>query len=78
MLTILWIVASGLWHFDPALAFDFPEGAFTLRPESFYALGSALLIAVYDYRGCYNVCLACRLPAEGAGARRVAVRGKEN
>src|ERR671914_541521 len=36
MLTIVWIVASGLWHFDPALAFDFPPGAFTLRPEFFY------------------------------------------
>ncbi len=56
MLTILWIVAPGLWHFDPALAFDFPADAFTLRPEFFYGLGSALLIAVYDYWGYYNVC----------------------
>jgi amino acid transporter len=56
MLTIVWIVASGLWHFDPALAFDFPAGAFALRPEFFYGLGSALLIAVYDYWGYYNVC----------------------
>ncbi len=56
MLTILWIVASGLWHFDPALAFDFPPGAFELRREFFLGLGSALLIAVYDYWGYYNVC----------------------
>lgn len=56
MLTILWIVVSGLWHFNPALAFDFPPDAFTLRPEFFYGLGSALLIAVYDYWGYYNVC----------------------
>ena len=56
MLTIVWIVTSGLWHFDPALAFDFPAGAFALRPEFFYGLGSALLIAVYDYWGYYNVC----------------------
>ncbi|MCA1656785.1 MAG: hypothetical protein LC713_03595 [Actinobacteria bacterium] len=56
MLAIVWIVASGLWHFDPKLAFDFPPGAFTLRPEFFYGLGSALLIAVYDYWGYYNVC----------------------
>ncbi len=56
MLTILWIVVSGVLHFDPALAFDFPEGAFTLDSSFFYGLGSALLIAVYDYWGYYNVC----------------------
>jgi amino acid transporter len=56
MATIVWIVASGVWHFDPAKAFDFPPGAFTLGWEFFYGLGSALLIAVYDYWGYYNVC----------------------
>jgi amino acid transporter len=54
--TIVWIIFAGVTHFDPALAFDFPPGAFTLRPEFFYGLGSALLIAVYDYWGYYNVC----------------------
>jgi amino acid transporter len=56
MLTILWVIVAGVTHFDPALAFDFPEGAFALGPEFFYGLGSALLIAVYDYWGYYNVC----------------------
>jgi amino acid transporter len=56
MLTILWIIVSGVMHFDAALAFDFPPGAFTLRPEFFTGLGAALLIAVYDYWGYYNVC----------------------
>jgi len=56
MVTILWIIVSGVWHFDPALAFDFPPDAFTLRPEFFTGLGAALLIAVYDYWGYYNVC----------------------
>ncbi len=56
MLTILWIIVSGIWHFNPALAFDFPKDAFTLRPEFFTGLGAALLIAVYDYWGYYNVC----------------------
>lgn len=56
MLTIVWIIASGIWHFDPALAFDFPPGAFALKPEFFTGLGAALLIAVYDYWGYYNVC----------------------
>jgi amino acid transporter len=56
MVAIVWIVISGVSHFDPALAFDFPEGAFKLGWEFFYGLGSALLIAVYDYWGYYNVC----------------------
>src|SRR5215831_5871995 len=30
MLTILWVIISGVTHFDPKLAFDFPAGAFSL------------------------------------------------
>ena len=56
MLTLLWVIASGVWYFDPALAFEFPPGSFTLRREFFTGLGAALLIAVYDYWGYYNVC----------------------
>ncbi|HEV7857766.1 MAG TPA: APC family permease [Pyrinomonadaceae bacterium] len=56
MLTIAWIIVSGIWHFNPAIAFDFPPDAFTLRPEFFTGLGAALLISVYDYWGYYNVC----------------------
>ena len=56
MITILWIIGSGLLNFNPAVAFDFPPDAFTLRPEFFTGLGAALLIAVYDYWGYYNVC----------------------
>src|SRR5205085_2779122 len=29
MLTILWVIFAGVTHFQPALAFDFPAGAFT-------------------------------------------------
>jgi len=56
MLTILWVIFAGVTHFDPKLAFDFPAGAFTLRPEFFTGLGAALLVSVYDYWGYYNVC----------------------
>src|SRR5262245_49828049 len=56
MLTILWIIFAGITHFKPALAFDFPPGAFALQPAFFKGLGAALLIAVYDYWGYYNVC----------------------
>jgi len=55
VLTIAWVIFAGLTHFDAKLAFDFPPGAFTLKPEFFTGLGAALLIAVYDYWGYYNV-----------------------
>lgn len=55
MITIVWIIVSALWHFKPSVAFDFPPDAFTLRPEFFTGLGAAMLIAVYDYWGYYNV-----------------------
>src|SRR5438477_1826695 len=56
MLTILWVIFAGVTHFDPKIAFDFPTGAFTIRPEFFTGLGAALLVSVYDYWGYYNVC----------------------
>jgi len=56
MLTIAWVIFAGVSHFNPRVAFDFPQGAFTLRPEFFTGLGAALLVAVYDYWGYYNVC----------------------
>jgi amino acid transporter len=55
ILTIVWVIFAGVSHFNPAVAFDFPPDAFTLRPEFFTGLGAALLIAVYDYWGYYNV-----------------------
>ena len=54
--TTLWIIASGVSHFDAARAFSFPPGAWTLSTDFFTGLGAALLIAVYDYWGYYNVC----------------------
>jgi len=56
MLTIVWVIFAGVTHFDRKLAFDFPPDAFALRPEFFMGLGAALLVAVYDYWGYYNVC----------------------
>ena len=52
----LWIIVSGIGHFSAARAFTFPAGAWTLTPDFFKGLGAALLIAVYDYWGYYNVC----------------------
>jgi amino acid transporter len=54
--TITWIVIAGLTHFNPARAFDFPPGALVLSHHFFLGLGSAMLVATYDYWGYYNVC----------------------
>ena len=54
--TALWIILSALGHFDARQAFDFPPGAWTPSLDFFRGLGAALLIAVYDYWGYYNVC----------------------
>jgi len=56
ILTVLWVIVSGVTHFSPARAFDFPPDAFRLSPQFFTGLGAAMLIAVYDYWGYYNVC----------------------
>jgi amino acid transporter len=52
-----WIIFTGITHFHPAMAFDFPKHAFHLDRGFFLGLGSATLIALYDYGGYYNVCL---------------------
>ena len=54
--TIGWIIFGGLTHFNSARAFSFPPGAFTLDKNFVLGLGSAMLIATYDYWGAYNVC----------------------
>jgi len=54
--TIGWIIVAGLSHFDAALAFSFPPDAFALSHGFFLGLGSAMLVAAYDYWGYYNVC----------------------
>ena len=55
--TTAWIVISGTLHFHPAMAFDFPPGAFHLTRQFSMGLGAATLIAVYDYGGYNNICL---------------------
>jgi amino acid transporter len=54
--TTAWIVVSGLFQFDPNRALAFPPGAFHPDREFLTGLGAAMLIAVYDYWGYYNVC----------------------
>ena len=51
------IVISGVLHFHPAMAFDFPRGAFHLSRGFFAGLGASTLIAVYDYSGYNTICM---------------------
>jgi APA family basic amino acid/polyamine antiporter len=52
---IFWIIFAGLRHFNAAQAFSFPPGAFSFSRNFSLGLGSAMLIATYDYWGYYNV-----------------------
>jgi amino acid transporter len=54
--TLVAVVATGLPHFDAARAFDFPAGAFDFNRGFVLGLGSATLIAIYDYLGYYDIC----------------------
>lgn len=54
--TVLWIIAAGLTHFDSRVVFDFPPGAFTFSRGFVAGLGSAMLIAMYDFMGYYDIC----------------------
>lgn len=55
--TMGWIIFAGAMHFQARLAFDFPPAAFHLSWGFFLGLGSATLLAMYDYSGYFNVCL---------------------
>jgi len=54
--TIAWIIFAGLTHFDRTRALSLPPGAFSLDRNFWLGMGSAMLIATYDYWGAYNVC----------------------
>lgn len=54
--TLLWLIGSGIRHFDAHLALDFPPGAFHLSWLWFAGLGAAMVNTIYSYLGYYNVC----------------------
>jgi amino acid transporter len=56
LVTVLVVIVSGLTHFDAAIAFDFPPNAFTFSTGFVAGLGSAMLIAMYDFMGYYDIC----------------------
>ena len=53
--TIAWAMLTGLLHGSWARVVAFPAGAWRLDHGFFVGLGSAMLIATYDYWGYYNV-----------------------
>ena len=56
MVTVGAVIFSGIGHFDPKLAFDFPPGAFHFSTGFIFGLGAAARIGVYDYLGYYDIC----------------------
>jgi amino acid transporter len=56
ILTIAVVLVCGLPRFNARLAFDFPPGAFSFSRGFLLGLGSAMLLAMYDFLGYYSIC----------------------
>ncbi len=56
LITVLVVIVSGLTHFNAKIVFDFPPGAFTFSLGFAAGLGSATLIAMYDFMGYFDIC----------------------
>ncbi len=56
ILTTLAVIATGAFNFNPAVAFDFPPGAFNFSLGFFLGLGAATRIGIFDYLGYYDIC----------------------
>lgn len=56
LLTTGAVIVTGVAHFDPKIAFNFPPNAFQFSLGFLLGLGAASRIGVYDYLGYYDVC----------------------
>jgi len=56
LLTVGIVIVTGAMHFRPAVAFDFPPGAFDFSLGYLAGLGAASRVGIYDYLGYYDVC----------------------
>jgi amino acid transporter len=56
IVTVIVVVVVGALHFNPAVAFDFPPGAFNLSMGFLLGLGAASRVGAYDYLGYYDIC----------------------
>ncbi len=53
--TMAWFIIGGLSHFDPKLAFSYPDGAWDFTWAFWVALGQGTVKTMYSYLGYYNV-----------------------
>ncbi len=56
LLTTAVVIGTGMRHFNPHIAFDFPPGAFTFSLGFLMGLGAASRVGIYDYLGYYDIC----------------------
>ncbi|MBO0719434.1 MAG: amino acid permease [Blastocatellia bacterium] len=56
LLTAAVVILTGVFKFDPKVAFDFPPNAFKFSLGFFLGMGAAARIGVYDYLGYYDIC----------------------
>jgi len=56
LIATIGVILTGVFHFNPRVAFDFPPGAFNFSLGFLLGLGAASRVGVYDYLGYYNVC----------------------
>lgn len=50
------VIITGVLHFNPAIAFDFPPDSFRFSMGFLLGLGAASRVGVYDYLGYYDIC----------------------
>jgi amino acid transporter len=56
IVTTGWVMLTGIFNFNPALAFDFPPDAFKLNLHFFQGLGQGTANVLYLFLGYYQVC----------------------
>lgn len=56
LVSVGWVILTGISNFDPELAFSFPPNAFSFSTGFFLGLGSTTLYVMYCYLGYYGVC----------------------
>ena len=56
LVTVIVVIGTGLLNFDAKIAFDFPPDAFDFSRGFLLGLGGAMLIAMYDFMGYYDIC----------------------
>jgi amino acid transporter len=56
IITVTWVIVSGLMNFNPSVAFDLAPNAFNFSMGFLLGLGGAMRIAMYDFLGYYDIC----------------------